>query len=481
MHKRFPGVHALRGVSMEVAPGEVHALVGENGAGKSTLIKIATGAQSPDSGSVLIGGEPVTQFSRAALGERGVRCLYQERQVVPDLTVAENVLLDELPVRRGLVSRRAMRTEARARLARLGIDLDPDGSVRRLSVAQLQLIEIARAVSLDARLVVMDEPTASLHRAEVERLFAVVRSMSDAGVAVLYISHHLDEIFEIAARVTVLRDGEVAGSAPVDELTSGDLVEMMFGRRIDDTRPDRRPVEGATTLHLDDVHLAGALRGIDLEVRSGEVLVATGGLGSGTSELARVAVGATRPDRGSVHLDGVGLVRSRRATASHAAFLPADRKRRGLLLDEPVSTNLTLGAVGAPGPPIVRPRRLRDLARRLQRLAGVRAANVDVKVRTLSGGNQQKVMVGRWLEHGSRLIVVDEPSAGIDIPSKFDIYETLRRLAADGAAVLVCTTDFQEVGQIADRVVVLRDGRIVAELPGAEASEHHLAELELTA
>jgi ribose transport system ATP-binding protein len=483
VHKRFPGVHALKDVSLGVTAGEVHALVGENGAGKSTLIKIATGAQSPDSGIVRVNGDEISTFSRAEFDSCGVRCLYQERQVVPDLDVAENVMLDALPRRRGIIDRRAMRAEATRRLNRLGIDLDPRGSVRDLSVAELQLIEIARAVSLEAQVVVMDEPTASLHRSEVDRLFSVVRTMRDAGVAVLYISHHLDEIFELAETVTVLRDGEVAGVRKVADIDSGDLIEMMFGRRIEQTQSDRQPIEGDTVLRLRGVTLGASLQDLDLDIRAGEVLVATGGIGSGTSQLAEVAVGACPVDAGTVELVGSGTakrVKGRRSTVREAAYLPSDRKRRGLLLDDSVASNLTLASVAAPDGPVVWPRSLRRLAERLRLAGGVKAANLDVRIRTLSGGNQQKVMVGRWLEHPGSLVVVDEPSAGIDIPSKFEIYEALRDLAANGAAVLVCTTDFSEVGQIADRVVVLRHGTIQATIAGADATEHHLFELEMT-
>jgi len=481
IEKSFPGVRALRDVSMEIARGEVHALVGENGAGKSTLIKIATGAQQPDAGTVVIDGEVIPTVTRSSVRARGVRCIYQERQVAPDLSVAENVLLDDLPRRRGLVDWRTMRAVAADRLQRLGIELDPDRPVRGLSVAQLQLIEIARALSDDARLIVMDEPTAALHRSEVQRLFEVVRALRENGVAVLYISHHLDEIFELADRVTVLRDGSRVATETVADLDTGSLVEMMFGRRVAETESDRLPVEGAVAMELRGVEVPGQLDGIDLDLRAGEVLVVTGGLGSGTSALASVVAGAVRPAVGTVHLSGVGPVANRRSTSDHIALMPSDRKRRGLLLDEPVSTNITLGALGRRGSPIIDPRRTRSLASRLAQAAHVKAASIDVRARTLSGGNQQKVMIGRWLDHPRKVVVIDEPTAGIDIASKFEIYDQLRQLAADGAAVLVCTTDFQEVGQVADRVIVLRDGVIVSELAGAEATEHHLVALEAAA
>ena len=412
---------------------------------------------------------------------RGLRCIYQERQVAPDLSVAENVMLDDLPHKWGVVDWRAMRASAAARVERLGIELDLDRPVRGLSVAQLQLIEIARALSSDARLVIMDEPSAALHRSEVQRLHEVVRALRDSGVAVLYISHHLDEIFELADTVTVLRDGAVVDTVPVAGLDTNGLVEMMFGRRVEQVGADRRPVDGPDIVRLRGVGVTRALLNIDLDTGAGEVLVVTGGLGSGTTELASVVSGATAASAGQVELENVGVVKSRRRKAQRVALLPADRKRRGLLLDESVQTNITLGALGRRGSFFLDPRRTRSLAKKLAEVAGVRAASVYVKVHTLSGGNQQKVMVGRWLDEPREVVIVDEPTAGIDIQSKFEIYEQLLQLAADGAAVLACTTDFQEVGQLADRVIVLRDGHIVAELSGSDATEHDLIEVEAAA
>ncbi len=477
--KSYPGAIALSDVSLSLLPGQVHALLGENGAGKSTLIKIASGAIQPDSGTVRVAGQELRSLTRRDVQALGVRVIYQERQIARDLTVGENVMLDRLPGK-NLVSWRATWKEAAARLAIVGLDLDPQASVRGLSVAQWQLIELARAVDYGARAIIMDEPTASLSRAEVERLFQVVDTLRERGVAVLYISHHLDEIFRIADTVTVLRDGRRVFHGAVASLTPERLVEEMFGQvvhtvhRSDQARRDEGPA-----ISLADVSLGNRLHRVSCEVYPGEVVGFTGATGSGTSDLASVFVGALRPTSGTVTLSGKKRVTSRRAAASSVAFLPSDRKRRGLLLDKTIGENLMLGRLAVKGSTIVRHGALRRESHELMKAANVKSDSPDRAVRTLSGGNQQKVIIGRWLNLKSRILVFDEPTAGIDIPSKMEIYATLRRLAGEGAAVVVCSTDFQEVGLVADRVFVMRDGELVGEVAGELATEHRLIAMEM--
>lgn len=479
--KSFPGACALADVDLTVRAGEVHALVGENGAGKSTLIKIASGVLEPDAGTVTVDGEVVAHSNRRTFQDLGVRVIYQERQIAADLTIGENVLLDRLPGNRIGVSWRKMMREATERLAGVGLDLDPRASVRGLPVAQWQLIELARAVDYGARLVIMDEPTASLSRKEVEQLFEVVARLRERGVAVLYISHHLDEIFEIAETVTVLRDGERVFSGPVAGLTSEQLVEKMFGQvvhHIDRAREDRTPT---VAIELDHVSAATRLRDVSCRVDVGEVVGFTGGIGSGVSELAAVIVGAAATTSGSVRLAGGLPVGRRSKAASSIAYLPADRKRKALLLDRSIGDNLNLARLAVSGPPVVWPSMMRRAAHELLHRAGVKSDSAERSVRTLSGGNQQKVVIGRWLDVGCKVLVFDEPTAGIDIPSKLEIYRTLRQLADDGAAVIVCSTDFQEIGLVSDRVLVLRDGCVVGEVDGVEASEQRLIDLEMSA
>lgn len=485
IEKSFPGVHALRGVSLDVRAGSVHAICGENGAGKSTLIKIATGAQLADEGTIRVGGTVIDRPNRRQMQALGVRAIYQERQIAGDLSVAENVLLDRLPSRFGTVDWRRAKRLASERMEALEIDIDINAPVRSLSVAQLQMMEIARAVSFDARVIVMDEPTASLSRHEVEPLFRLISRLRTAGVSVLFISHHLDEVFVVADDVTVMRDGEVVAQGLAAEFTPSSVIRAMFGRSVEATRVARSPssADRVPVLKIDDVRTV-RLQGVSLEVAAGEIVAVTGGVGAGVSELARVAAGATVPAAGSVHIrdhDGtMKRITNRRGALMHGvAFLPADRKRQGLLLDRSVADNVVLGQQAVGRHLLFSPRKVRTSASLLAPRANIRAATVDVGVGTLSGGNQQKVMIGRWMGVTSSLFVFDEPTAGIDIASKFEIYAELRSLADAGAAVLICSTDFQEVGQVADRVLVMRSGVVVGEVGGPEATEHRLLELEM--
>lgn len=484
--KSFPGVVALQGVSLVVRAGTVHAICGENGAGKSTLIKIATGAQHADAGVIRVAGHVIDRPNRRQIQALGVRAIFQERQIASDLSVSENVLLDRLPTRFGRVDWRGARRLAGERLAALEIEIDLFAPVRSLTVAQLQMMEIARAVSFDARLIVMDEPTASLSRHELEPLFRVINRLREAGVAILFISHHLDEVFTVADDVTVMRDGAVAAQGPASEFTTPSVVQAMFGRSVEVDRVERVAKAAEPNLMLDIASVATArLHDVSVRVAAGEIVAVTGGVGAGVSELARVAAGVVVPAKGSVSVaDGSGVmcrVRSRRhALALGLAFLPADRKRQGLLLDRSVADNVVLGQQAHGRSVVLTPRRVRSAAGVLALQSHVKAPDIDVVAGTLSGGNQQKLMIGRWMGVRSRVLVFDEPTAGIDIASKFEIYAELRRLADAGAAVLICSTDFQEVGQVADRVVVMRSGRIVGEVAGARATEHNLLEMEMS-
>ncbi len=487
IHKGFPGVQALTDVSFSVAPGDIHALVGENGAGKSTLIKIATGAHRPDAGTILIEGEELRLQSPREAMEAGIRVIYQERHIAEELTVAENIVLGQLPkARYGFLSGSAIKREAQRKLDRLGLHFDLAAPARTLSVADRQLLEIARAVSFHAKLIVMDEPTASLHPGEVEVLFDVIRGLKAEGITVLYISHHLEEIFEIADRVTVLRDGQLVDTAPTEDLDIPGLIRMMFGEQV---RMERAEIHGGETDQAGEVAIGvhrvsygRSLSDVSFDVRYGELVAITGAVGSGTQELARVLSGAETPPEGVVTVDGNETVAASRprAAAGGVAFIPGDRKRQALMLDRSVADNVLLAdyALGRRGT-VVQPRRENALARRLCDEQAVKVTDVRQPIRTLSGGNQQKVIIGRWSDVGSQIFVFEDPTAGVDIPSKIEIYRTLRQLVAEGAAVVVISTDLQEIYCLADRVLVMRNGEIAGVLEGAAATEQAVFDMEM--
>ncbi|MCW2766066.1 MAG: Monosaccharide-transporting ATPase [Nocardioides sp.] len=481
--KSFPGVRALHDVTLAVRPGEVHALLGENGAGKSTLIKIVTGAERPDAGSVLVGGAPLHPYSPRAAQRLGVRVLHQERQIAPDLSVAQNVLLDNLPRGRlGLVSQRSIVSRAQAELDRLGLDLDARAPATSLSPAEQQLVELARAVSRQASLVVMDEPTASLRRDEVRTLFEVIGNLRSTGTAVLYISHHLHEVFEIADTATVLRNGERVGELVVAETTQEEIVTLMFDRDVAHTRLPRRPrpAEQTVALSLRGACAPPRLQPVDLDVRHGEVLALCGTADSGTSELAELMAGVRAPAAGSVTVAGGSAVgRRTRAAGSGIGFVPADRKGSGLLLERAITENVVLGRLRGHARWWHWPAAVLRTARRALRRGGVRVDDPRRAVSTLSGGNQQRVVIARWLLADSGVLVLDQPTAGVDIAAKFEIYQQLLDLTAEGLAVVVVSSDYEEICCLADRVVVLRDGAVVGEVPGDGATPERLYQLEI--
>ncbi|MEV6521492.1 sugar ABC transporter ATP-binding protein [Longispora sp. NPDC051575] len=467
--KSFPGARVLTGVDLDVAPGEVHALVGENGAGKSTLMKILAGVHAPDEGTVEIDGRAVTFGHPLDAQRAGVAIIYQEFTLLPERTVAENVFLGREPVRRGLVDRGAMDATTARLLASLGEDsFGPRDLVRRLSVAQQQVVEIVKALSVDARIVVMDEPTAALAEHEVELLYGLVRRLRDRGIAVLYISHRLREIFELADRVTVLKDGARVTTAPTAELTTTELVRLMVGRDLADYFPPRasRPpgdvllsVRGGGNDRLD---------GIDLELRAGEIVGLAGLQGSGRTELVKALFGAEPFTRGEMTPRRPRSVRE--GIAAGFGLVTEDRKSEGLVLHQSVRDNALL---------VARTRRGRPKGAVLELLERVRLTppRPQQEVRYLSGGNQQKVVLAKWLTIAPKVLLFDEPTRGVDVGAKAAIHELVRELAEEGLAVLMISSELPELIGMSDRVLVLRDGRIAGHLP-ADSSEEavmHLA------
>ncbi len=485
--KSFGAVQALRGVSFDLYAGEVHALLGENGAGKSTLIKIITGAHQPDGGSMVLRGEIVTRLSPAEAHARGVACIYQQPALFPDLSVMENLALRLEPVR---PFRRVNWAQRRARaielLQRVGAEIAPEQEVRELSMPEQQLVEIAAAVGAGAGIVIMDEPTASLTRKEQERLFSVVREMRREGVGVIYISHRLEEIFALADRVTVLRDGASVGTRgvqtnvateaasgssgrPAEGLTEAALIQLMVGRAVTMTRQARDRAPGAEVLSVQQLSsVAGGIRDVSLRVRSGEIVGLAGLVGAGRTELARVLFGLTPADRGEIRIDGrtVAITSPAVAVGLGLAYLPEDRRRHGIILELPVVANISLAVHRRLFPGTwLRSGPERKLATELVQRLSIKTDGVDAPGSSLSGGNQQKVALSRWLATQPKVLILDEPTQGVDVGAKSEIHRLIRELADAGLAVLLISSDLPEVLALSDRLLVMRGGTLVAELP----------------
>jgi len=472
---------ALRDVDLQIEAGEVRGLVGENGAGKSTLIKIIAGALWPDSGRVTIAGQELTRASPRLAAKMGVAVIHQERQVAPDISVMENVLCGRLPVRRiGVVNWTAAERQSRELLRAIGLEIDPRVRAGTLSVAEHQQIEVARAMVGDARLIIMDEPTASLTATEVEKLFSVIRRLRENGCAILYISHHIDEIFEIADTVTVMRDGRVVATEGTNQLDHERLAALMFGTEVSKLRGGRRLLRteadaGTPILQIKSLGYGDALHGVDLSIAAGEIVCVTGGVGSGRRELARCIAGALRPTSGEVRIRGsLGGISPRHAARSGVGFVPDDRKREGLLSDLDVLENVDATRLNlAPHPVALRRRRARRVGGVLERLS-VTYKSLRAPVTQLSGGNQQKTLLARLLNSDATILVLDEPTAGVDIKTKLDIYRLLREFADRGAAVLVFSSDYEEIRAVADRVIALKRGRVARRLTREALTDENL-------
>ncbi|NUW44171.1 sugar ABC transporter ATP-binding protein [Nonomuraea rhodomycinica] len=473
LRKQFPGVLALDGVDLSLRAGEVHVLLGENGAGKSTLIKILSGAYHPDGGRVVMDGRPVRIRSAGDARALGIATIYQEFNLVPQLTVAENLALGRPPRRFGLVDRARMERDAAGLLARVDVRVDPRTPVGRLGIARMQMVEIAKALALEARILIMDEPTAVLTTGEVEKLFAIVRQLRDEGVSIVFITHHLEEIPQIGDRVTVLRDGrsvaEVPASTPHDE-----LVRLMVGRPIDQQYPRQRARPGEPLLRVTGLTRRGVFADVSFEVRAGEVVGVAGLVGAGRTEVARAVFGADHYDAGEVTVNGRRLPPGDVHAAMEAGLglVPEDRKGQGLVLGAAVAENLGLVTLrDATRAGFVDRRGQRSAAAKVADQLGIRMAGLDQEVRTLSGGNQQKVVIGKWLVAGARVLILDEPTRGVDVGARVEIYQLVNELTAAGDAVLMISSDLPEVLGMSDRILVMARGRLVGELPAAGATQ----------
>ncbi|HMO06508.1 MAG TPA: sugar ABC transporter ATP-binding protein [Paracoccaceae bacterium] len=468
--KSFPGVKALQEVELDLHAGQVTALVGENGAGKSTIVKVLTGIYQPDEGIIELDGQPVRLPSAAAAARAGVTAIHQETVLFDELTVAENIFLGHAPrTRLGLIDWRAMREGARSLLDEIGARIDPGARLGDLGIASRHMVAIARALSVEARVVILDEPTAALSHKEIAELYELVETLKARGKAILFISHKFDEIFRIADRYTVFRDGRLVGSGALAEVTEGDLVRLMVGRSVDQIFPPRDHRIGEAVLTVSGYSHPTEFADVGFTLHRGEILGFYGLVGAGRSEVMQALFGITRPSRGACRIDGqVRVIRSTaEAIAAGIVYVPEDRGRQGAVKGLPIFQNVTLPSLAQ----VSRAGFLRmadefALSRRYAERLDLRAAALDQDVGLLSGGNQQKVVIAKWLATQPRVIILDEPTKGIDIGSKAAVHAFMAELAAQGLAVIMVSSEIPEVLGMSDRVIVMREGRIVDEVAG---------------
>ncbi len=476
--KSFYGVRVLDQVSLDLYAGEVLALLGENGAGKSTLIKILNGDYQRDGGEVLIDGQSVTFREPRDAEQHGIRMIYQELHYAPDLSVAENLLLGHLPRKGWLIDWKAVEQTAQDYLSLLKVQIAPQTLMRDLSVVEREIVEIVKALVIRARIIVMDEPTAALTPREVDHLFEIIRNLRAQNVSIIYISHRLDEIPRIADRVTILRDGKHVATHPISDLTTRQIAHLMVGREVETHEAHEAQTVGAAVLTLADFSQDGAFEGINLEVRSGEIVGIFGLLGAGHAALTRAVFGADQASRGAIRINGqvVTVCSPRDAQRAGIGFVPIDRKVQGLILDRSVRENVTLanwGALSSLG--WFRSGQERQhTATWVERLGIRMAGSMEVKTRYLSGGNQQKVVLARWLEAGVKVLLLNEPTWGVDVGARADIYDQLEALAGQGLAILIVSSDIQEVLSVSHRILTMHKGRISGTFSRAEASEELL-------
>ena len=476
--KRFPGVLAVSGVDLDVVAGEVHVFAGENGAGKSTLMKMIAQIDPPTSGHIELRGHPVGFHGPGAARRLGVSMVHQEFALAPDLSVAENLFIGQEPGSFGWIARGEERRAAGELLRRVGLDVDPSRRVGLLSTAEQQRVELAKALAVEAKVLILDEPTASLTERDTRELFGIVRELTAQGIAVLYISHRLDEIFDIGDRVTVMRDGEVMATKPVSELDEAQLVALMVGRDVHNLYPRTHSEPGAVRLEVRGLNRGDVVHDVSFEVRAGEIVGLAGLVGAGRTELARSVFGAELPDSGTVSLDGKTLkIRGPSdAIAAGIGYLTESRKSDGLALQLGVDKNITLAKLPMRSG-LIDLGAERRIAERERDNLRIRVPRVGRAVQTLSGGNQQKVVLARWLETGADVLFFDEPGRGMDVGAKSEMFQQMDSLAADGKAIVFISSYLPELLNMCDRILVMRGGRITGEVPREEFSEERVVAL----
>jgi len=479
--KSFPGVQALRGVDLCLLHGEVLALLGENGAGKSTLMKVLGGAHRADAGTVTINGRQCRFQSPQDSRKAGVAVIYQEFNLVPSLTVVENIFLGQEVTRAGFVAKKQEHQRAKTLFARLGVEIDLDATCGRLSTAQQQLVEIAKSLACDARIIVMDEPSAALTAHEVDRLFTITRDLKQQGIGIIYISHRLEEVFSIADRVVVLRDGKNVGERPIAHITRSEMIELMVGRELKDEFPRRTASIGSVRLDVSHLTRGQAVRDVSFGVRSGEILALTGLVGAGCTETVRLIFGADARDAGDIRLDGKSIAISspRDAMSAGIGLLTEDRKLQGLVLGHSVRENFglpNLSWLSRYG--FVQLASEREHCGHFLENLRIQVTGQDQRAGDLSGGNQQKVVLAKWLARRCDVLMFDEPTRGIDVGAKYEIYVLMNELAAVGKAIVMISSELPEVLGMADRILVMHEGRLTGEIPDARrATQKQIMEL----
>jgi len=467
IEKTFPGVKALSGVDLQVRRGEVLALLGENGAGKSTLMKVLGGAHHPNSGTILIDGQETVFHTPHDSQKAGVSIIYQEFNLIPALTVRENLFLGRESTSRGFVKRREETAQARALFAKMGVDLDPESLCRDLSVSQQQVVEIAKALSQDATILVLDEPSAALTNTEVDRLFDVIRDLKSRGLGLIYISHRLEEIFEIADRVSVLRDGSHVGSASIDELNKEKLISLMVGRELTEEFPPRNVTLGEPLLEVNNLSRGETVRNVSFTIRRGEILGLTGLMGAGRTETARLIFGADKRDSGEIKLAGqtLDIKHPRDAIAAKMGLLTEDRKTQGLILKHSVRENFGLPNLDqfSSSGFVNNKQENAQFGNYVERLK-VKIPHQEQLAGHLSGGNQQKVVLAKWLARNCEVLIFDEPTRGIDVGAKHEIYQLMNDLAAAGKCILMISSELPEVLGMSDRILVMHNGKVTGEI-----------------
>ncbi|WP_217181679.1 sugar ABC transporter ATP-binding protein [Streptomyces sp. AC495_CC817] len=481
--KGFPGVQALKAVDLEVRAGEVMVLVGENGAGKSTLMKILSGIYTKDEGRILVDGEEVELTSPLQAQQLGITIIHQELNLMPDLTVAQNIFIGREPRRAGVLSERKLNAEAGALLRRLDIRLDPRRPVGELTVAEQQMVEIAKALSFDARVLIMDEPTSALTDAEVETLFVLIEQLRAQGTGIVYISHRMDELRRLADRVTVLRDGAYIGSLERSEVSIPAIIEMMVGRAIDEgTRPAVFDESTApVVLDVQGLSTKTLLRDVGFQLHRGEILGFAGLMGAGRTETARAVIGADRRDSGTIAVGGraVRIAQPSDAVRHGVGYLSEDRKLLGLMLEQDITFNTVLASLNSYANAIgwMGDRAAKDRTKDYVRQLRVKTPSVNQVIKLLSGGNQQKVVIARWLMRDCDILIFDEPTRGIDVGAKEEIYRLMQQLAASGKSIIVISSELPEILRVANRIAVFANGRITGTLRNEDASQEKIMQL----